>query len=360
PAWGLARTPFGYVLLDPEGLAAWHLGVTSGWGASSPDILSRLQRKLSPAAQIAQSELRRLAAARCLPRGLARMLRAHLPQGVAYLNTGHSNLSERVLRAVRSLPHARIAVFVHDVIPIEFPQYQRAGSVEVFANKMRRVHKFADLILYNSEDTLRRTQSVMAPWGRVPKGIVAHLGTVPPAPNAAELPDGLPPERTYFVTVGTIEPRKNHAMLLDIWDRLGPDAPELLICGGRGWNNDAVFDRLDALGADARVREVSGLTDGGLMALIQGAHGMLFPSHAEGFGLPAIEALQLGTPVLCSNMAIFRETLAEKAFYIDDLDQEIWEKTVIDWSKQAQGGLRVDGFVAPTWADHFKIVLRYT
>jgi len=359
PAWGLARTPFGYVLLDPAGLVAWHQHLTDPQ-AARPDLLSRLQRRLSRAAQVAQSELRRLAVARCLPRGLARMLRRHLPQGVAYLNTGHSNLSHRVLSAVRSVSHARIAVFVHDVIPLEFPHYQREGTVAVFEGKLRRVRQFADLIVYNSYDTLDRTQAVMAPWGAVPQGIVAHLGTVPPLAVPDALPKGLPPEGPYFVTVGTIEPRKNHALLLDIWEQLGPDAPVLLICGGRGWNNDAVFDRLDRLGPDARVREVTGLSDGALMALVQGAHALLFPSHAEGFGLPAVEALQLGTPVLCNDTAIFREILAKKAVYIDALDQETWQKTINNWSKQAQSALRVDGFEAPTWADHFNIVLRST
>lgn len=360
PAWGLARTPFGYVLLDPTGLASWHRGLTGPVQQLRPDLLSRLQRGLSLPAQIAQSDLRRLAVARCVPRGLAHMLRRRLPVGIAYLNTGHSNLSERVLSAVRKVPKARIAVFVHDVIPLEYPQYQRAGTVGVFEQKMRRVRAFADLLIFNSADTQERTRAVMAPWGAVPRGIVAHLGTVPPIADARELPDGLPPDAPYFVTVGTIEPRKNHALLLDIWERLGPSAPVLLICGGSGWNNEAVFSRLDGLGVDARVREVAGLSDGALMALVAGAHGMLFPSHAEGFGLPAVESLQLGTPVMCSNMATFREILAKSAYYIDASDHEIWEETIVNWSKQARDTLRVRDFEAPTWGEHFKIALSFT
>jgi glycosyltransferase involved in cell wall biosynthesis len=288
------------------------------------------------------------------------MLRRGLPIGTAYLNTGHSNLSERVLRAVRLIPQSRISVFVHDVIPLEYPEFQRVGTVEVFARKMKRVRRFADLIIYNSADTQERTERVMAHWGSVPRGIVAHLGTVPLVPVPADLSEGLPPAEPYFVTTGTIEPRKNHALLLDIWDRLGPDAPVLLICGSRGWNNDAVFARLDALPRDARVREVAGLSDGALAALVKGARGLLFPSHAEGFGLPAVEALRLGTPVMCSNMATFREILANKALYIDTSAQELWENSITDWSKQAWETQRVVGFEAPTWDMHFKTVLTLT
>ena len=360
PVFGLARTPLGYVLLDRAGLIAFHRRLTGAVQTSSLDILSRLQRGMHPAARAALSDARRLAVARCLPRGLAGMLRRYLPVRTAYLNIGHSNLSTRVLRAVRALPEARIAIFVHDVIPLEYPHYQRAGTVGVFEQKMQRARRFADLLIYNSMDTQQRTERIMAPWGPVPQGIVAHLGAIPPVVAHAEVPAGLPPEGPYFVTVGTIEPRKNHALLLDVWQNLGPKAPMLLICGSRGWNNDAVFARLDALGPDARVREVSGLTDGALASLVKGAQGLLFPSHAEGFGLPAIEALQLGTPVMCSNMATFREILANNAQYIDDSDHKLWEEYVKEWSQRSRDAHQVRDFEAPTWEAHFKVALTLT
>jgi glycosyltransferase involved in cell wall biosynthesis len=360
PVWGLARTPFGYVLLDEAGLTEMYSRLTGDIAFSAPDVLSRFQLKSIAASRGAQTDTRKFAVGRCLPGGLAKLLRRFLPAGVAYLNTGHSNLTNRVLLAVHSMPKSQVAVFIHDVIPLEFPQYQREGTVEPFEKKMRRVQQHADLILYNSVDTKERTEAVMIRWGDVPKGIVAHLGAITPAPDVSEIPQGMLPDAPYFITVGTIEPRKNHALLLDVWERLGPQAPMLLICGGRGWNNQDVFSRLDALGEDAQIKELSGLTDGALMALIEGAHGLLFPSHAEGFGLPAVEALQLGTPVLCSNKATFREILANNAVYLDVSDQQLWEEGIVNWSKQARETLRVDGFEAPTWAEHFKIALSFT
>jgi glycosyltransferase involved in cell wall biosynthesis len=360
PLWGLARTPLGYVVLDQAGLAEFYRRLTDEEQATSPDFLAHLQRGAHPLARSALTDARRLATARILPPFLARKLQRVLPAGTAYFNIGHSNLTTRVLSAVRSVPSSRIVVFVHDVIPLDYPQYQRAGTVEVFEQKMRRVRRFADLIVYNSEDTEKRTVQAMAPWGAVPPGIVAHLGTTGHAPDPAKLPAGLPPEDLYFISVGTIEPRKNHLLLLNIWERLGPRAPLLLICGSRGWNNEAVFARLDALGPDARVREVTGVEDAGLAALVAGAHAMLFPSHAEGYGLPAVEALQAGTPLLCSNMETFREILAKNAVYIDASADELWEKQIVEWSEQARDTLRVSGFEAPTWDAHFKIVLTLT
>lgn len=360
PLWGLARTPLGYVLLDRTGLVAFHARLTGAMPFAAPDLLSRLSRGATRPMRQALSELRRRAVARCLPRGLAAMLKRVLPAGTAYLNTGHSNLSARVLRAVRAVPASRITVFIHDVIPLEYPHYQRAGSADTFEAKLRRVAAHADLILYNSRDTMARTQAVMAPWGAVPPGIVAHLGTNATAPDPAALPAGLPPDAPYFITVGTIEPRKNHALLLDVWERLGHEAPVLLICGSRGWNNAATFARLDALGPDARVREISGLSDGALAALVEGAQALLFPSHAEGFGLPLVEAALLGTPSVCCDQAIFREILAKNAIYMDDLAIDLWHDTVLSLSKQARETLRLRDFDAPAWDAHFKIALSYT
>ncbi len=360
PVWGLARTPIGYVLMDRAGLAAFHQRLTGAIPFSSPDLLSRMVRGMHPVARAALTDARKLSIARCMPSWLAGMLRKMLPDGTAYLNTGHSNLSVRVLEAVRAVPQSRISVFVHDVIPMEYPQYQRAGTVEVFEQKMRRVCAYADLIIYNSADTQMRTERAMAEWGPVPRGIVALLGAIRPYPDDAGLPLGLPPQGPYFITVGTIEPRKNHALLLDVWERLGPNAPVLLICGGRGWNNSEVFARLDGLGPKARVREVSGLSDGALAALVEGAEALLFPSHAEGFGLPAVEALLLGTPVVCADIATFREILGKNAVYVDDSSWKLWHDVIVNWSQQAQDALGTDDFEAPSWEAHFKVALRLT
>ncbi|KKM63477.1 hypothetical protein LCGC14_1511090, partial [marine sediment metagenome] len=253
---------------------------------------------------------------------------------------------------------AQVAVLIHDVIPLEYPAYQRPGTVAPFRAKIDRVSAQADLVIYNSQDTQRRSEAQMR--GRIPPAVVAHLGVDAPTPDVGELPAGLRPEQPYFVIVGTIEPRKNHGFLLDLWQSIGSTAPPLLICGSRGWNNSAVFDRLDQLPPDGAVQEIAGLSDNALAALVQGAAGMLFPSYAEGFGLPPAEALSLGTRVLCNDLPVLHEVLGDKAVYAALNEPYSWIRTIEDWAETPPDPRPATTFIAPTWAEHFKIVLKST
>lgn len=347
PVFGLIRSKLGYILLDEAGMGA--LAVS----------LSGPEAGVDPAAQRVRAwrKARRLALGRVLPAFLGRMLRRHVPHEAAYLNVGHSNLTDRVLRTVKSAIDARIAVMIHDIIPLEFPQYQRDGSVPPFAAMVDRVARHADMIIYNSADTARLAEARMA---HAPRAIVSHLGTELAPAAADELPGGLLPDPPYFVCVGTIEPRKNHAFLLDIWQEMGADAPVLIIAGSRGWKNEDVFERLDRLPPNGAVHEISGLTDGALAALISGANGVLFPTHAEGFGLPATEAAARGVPLIVNDLNVFREILGEIPVYASVSDRYLWINKVKELAEAEPAPSKTKQFDPPTWDAHFKTVLRLT
>ncbi len=368
PLFGLARTVPGYVLLDRAGLQSIldRVDGRQRWGFA--DVASRLARRLTPMQQRADSDLRRFSMASATRFGLRWLLRRNMPPGLAYLNIGHSNLTSRVLRAVRGVRDARISVFIHDTIPLDYPEFQREGTVERFRESLRRVGRNADLLIYNSARTKGDVERTLARWNMSVRGVVAHLGSDPAVPARSELPFGLPPDRPYFVVVGTIEPRKNHALLLEVWDQLSEDmdpaeVPSLLICGARGWRNEDVFERLDALPADGPVRECPDLSDGALAALIQGAAGLLQPSFAEGFGLPPVEAAALQTPVICADLSVFHEVLGDIPIYLSPTDAYSWV-TKIKMLAKAEGrgtgtGPQSD-YVPPSWQDHFNTVLRLT
>ncbi len=357
PVFGVVRTPFGYLLLDQAGVAAFGEKLKGGqsWGAIS--LLSRLGGKRSNTVRQAESDLRRLCIARAQPKFLGAMIRRIGPCGFDYYNVGHSNLTKRMLGAVKG-SGGKVHVLVHDVIPLDYPEFQRQGTVQAFREKMWNVKAHADCLIFNSKDTSQRALHYLENEENPAEEIVAHLGTMIPAPDPTGLPADLPPKTPYFVVVGTIEPRKNHGFLLDVWNDLGPDAPPLLICGSRGWNNDEVFARLDARPAQSPIREVPNLDDAALAYLVQNSAGMLFPSVAEGFGLPPVEALSLGARVLCNDLPVLHEFLGEKAVYASVNERYLWLDTITSWAKSPPTAQEIEPFSGPNWDDHFKTVLR--
>ncbi|MBI1417154.1 MAG: glycosyltransferase [Limimaricola sp.] len=350
PFFALARTALGFVLLDRTGAGRLlTVSESDDWGR--PDLLSRLSRRLDPARQAAQATLRRLALARAPRGGLGRMLARHMPAGTVYFNIGHSNLSTRVMEAVRTVRNARIAVLIHDTIPLDFPDYQRPGTVETFRGRLAVAGQYADWIITASEVV---RASLLHHLSACPPVVVAPLGVTPPRPDPTAIPPGIRLDRPYFVTLGTIEPRKNHALLLDVWERLGDDPPGLVICGARGWQNEAVFARLDR--GIPGVTEHSGVSDGAVAALLQGSRGLLFPSLAEGYGLPPIEAAALGVSVICGDLAIYRETLGDLPVYLSVRDSYLWENTIRRMAT-APAPERPRPISPPGWQAHFNRAL---
>lgn len=366
PLFSLVRMRLSYAVLDRAGTQALadRLAGDVPWG--TPDLRARLTPKLSRQGQQVEADLRRLALGTCLRRNLYALLARHWPKGMRYLNVGHSNLTQRVLWAVSSQPDAEVSVLVHDMIPLDYPEYQRPGQPAKFERAMRMVSRYATRVICNSEATRQRVVHYFNQWGRMPEALVAHLGVETMRPDAAALPDGLPPQRPYFIALGTIEPRKNHALLLDVWTQMEADGlalPVLLIVGARGWNNEAVFTRLDSspmIGRD--IFELSGLGDQALAALVQNATAMLFPSRAEGFGLPPAEALALGTPAICADLPVYREFMGELPVYLNGNDRYLWAKTIHEMATKGLGETRIEPGAAalPTWDAHFNQILSVT
>ncbi|WP_412564925.1 glycosyltransferase family 4 protein [Thalassobius sp. MITS945101] len=360
PVYGLLRTRYGYLLLDRAGLTnmAVCLRQEADWGPVG--VLSRLGRAAGMQKR-AESDLRRWAVARCLPTGLLRCLQTHLGQGFTYVNVGHSNLTQRVLHAMHRR-QAKVAVMVHDTIPLDYPQYQREGSVAPFKAMLGRVGEHADLILCNSAQTAADVARHLG--SDHPETLVAPLGVTLAAPTPVQMPEGFNPNRAFMMTLGTIEPRKNHTLLLDVWEAL-PEAerPQLLICGSRGWNNEAVFDRLDHCGRTAGpVFEMPGLSDGQIAHLMGQARAFLFPSFAEGYGLPPLEAAALGCPVICSDLPILKELLGNNAVYLPLNDLYSWTIRMAELARDPQADPQrkspeLARFVPPTWGEHFNVVL---
>ena len=283
-------------------------------------------------------------------------------RGMFYLNVGHTGLDQPKLPAWLARNGLRAIYLIHDLIPITHPQFCRPGELEKHEGRMSNALGSASGIIGNSQATLDELSDFARARGLpMPPAVVALISGHHPSPKVT--PSKL--DRPYFVAIGTIEGRKNHILLLKLWQRLvaelGPEAPILLVIGQRGWEAESALELLDDRDQrNGAVREIPGADDEELASWLAGARALLMPSFAEGFGLPVIEALQAGTPVIASDLPVFREIAGDIPTYLDPSDATAWEAAIRDFSgatpERDRQLARIPDFQAPTWRDHFHFV----
>jgi glycosyltransferase involved in cell wall biosynthesis len=125
----------------------------------------------------------------------------------------------------------------------------------------------------------------------------------------------------FILSVGTIQPRKNYQRLIQAFAKVDSKAM-LVIAGGTGWKNEAIFDEVNKLGLQERVRFPGFVAEVNLPALYSAATLVIYPSLYEGFGLPVLEALACGAPVIASNRSSLPEVVGEAGLLIDPYDIE--------------------------------------
>lgn len=285
-------------------------------------------------------------------------------KGALYLNVGHTGLDRAGHARWVRRSGVRAVYLVHDLIPITHPHFARAGEPERHAGRMRTVLSAGSAVIANSQASLDNLAHFAGREGVImPPALVAPLGV---EPLTHEVDASPPIAAPYFVVLGTIEGRKNHALLLKLWrslaERFGDEAPKLVIIGQRGWQAEDIFRQLDTHETLRRpVIELGRCDDHTLAGWLRHARALLFPSFVEGQGLPLIEALSAGVPVIASDLAVFRETAGAIPELLDPADDAAWEEAVLDYAaphsmRRASQMARMRGFVPPGWGGHFKAV----
>jgi len=137
--------------------------------------------------------------------------------------------------------------------------------------------------------------------------------------------------RPYCLHVGTLQPRKNLGVLVEAWrllrERMGRP-PALLLAGKRGWLYESLFEQVKRAGLDDLVKFTDYVDREDLPALYSGALALTFPSLYEGFGLPPLEAMSCGTPVICSNATSLPEVVGDAGILLDPTGVEAWADAV--------------------------------
>lgn len=258
-----------------------------------------------------------------------------VPPGAVYLNVGQLGLAVPMFFTwLHRRPDVTCAMMLHDVIPLEYPSLVRPGQVDHHDQMVRTAASHADHLIFT---TAHARDTVCAKLERHGRLHVPSFTRALPLSSAftkvSMSPQGLT-DKSYFIVVSTVERRKNHTMILRIWQRLvkrmGEQAPHLVIVGSRGFDADRILEPLetDPLLA-SHVHLVSGLSSPSLAALMLGATGLLSPSRAEGFGLPVLEANALGVPTIASNIAAHCEVANESTVLLGVDDEEGWESAIL-------------------------------
>ena len=291
-----------------------------------------------------------------------------LADGGVYLNVSQFPLElDPLFRWADRRPGIDNVFFIHDILPLETPEYFKPAEYPRHLRRLRTVARRGRAAIVSTGVVREALQRRLAELGRRDMPI---LVAPPPADSTFSCTartETITGRHPYFVICGTIEPRKNHSLLLHIWRdvvaRLGQMAPKLVVIGVRGWENEHVKDLLERCptGLRGHVIEASGLPTPSVKRLLLGARALLMPSFAEGYGLPVIEALAAGVPVIASDIPVFHEIGGDRLLTIDPTDGPKWRDAICAFSatdcpQRRELLARNANYRAPEWPSFFAAI----
>jgi glycosyltransferase involved in cell wall biosynthesis len=298
-----------------------------------------------------------------------------VPEGAVYVNTGQFLLGwPWFFGWLDRRPDVKPVFMMHDLIPLLYPEYSGPILSRLHARAVRTVARRAVALIATSRASGDEIREAVARLGR--RDLPVHVAPLPVsdsliegrnAPDAGIWPE-LAVERPYFVTIGNIDQRKNHVLLVNVWRemlRRGVAVPKLVIVGSRGLRSAELIDALYRTpGLAAYVIETNGLSTPAMRELIRGARAVLMPSFTEGFGLPVLESLALGTPVIASDIPAHREVGGALCAYLDPLDGLGWTREVLARAQEGEDAVRARRVaLAPyrpqSWRSYFGEVLPF-
>jgi len=246
--------------------------------------------------------------------------------GKAKLDVFHSPANVVPLRLLQSRNRPRVVVTIHDLAIYRHPEWFPAGQGFAVKYVVPKTIKFADHIIVPSRTTAADIQEFFAVREKrisiIPHGVEErYFHAAPEAPVPGR------PGHPYFLFLGTLEPRKNLPRLIRAYGSLPREITsqyDLILAGSRGWKYEDIFEAVARLpeGAKEGVKIVGYYPGENLPSLLQGAVAFLYPSLYEGFGLPVLEALAGGCPVIVSDRGALSEIAPESGVLLVDPESE--------------------------------------
>lgn len=262
----------------------------------------------------------------------------------AYINTTFSGVDDVILHsALKKIAEIKMVYFVHDLLPIEYPEYFWPEWNKVHYGRFMAISLNGDLIVAVSKDVKNKLEEAYVGAGIQACPVVAIQNGVEDIFIKSRIRsiDDYNPEN-QFTIVSTIEPRKNHLLLLNVWRDLINSSdcrnkPKLVIIGSRGWHNQNTFDFIDK--ADflkQYVQVYSNVSDDFMLDELRKSKAALFPSFGEGWGLPIVEAMSIGIPTICADIPVHRESSQGLAEYLSPIDGLGWRKIINEYSNHSK------------------------
>jgi glycosyltransferase involved in cell wall biosynthesis len=290
--------------------------------------------------------------------------------GDAYLSMGldWDNNDLKVLGALRKSAGIRVFLLAYDLIPVYQPQFISPGYAHKFKDYFRDLLACVDVVFAISEDTTRQLERYAREIGAaMPASLVIRLGAKPPTGRSQGIPALV--SRPFVLVVGTVEVRKNHRLLYQLWTKMRsdtcfPDPPDLVIAGRRGWRVDDLFAEMDENPAiRGVVHHLESPSDAELEWLYDKCLFTVFPSFSEGFGLPVVESLAHGKCCISSDTSSLPEAGQDLTQLLDPLDFAAWYDAIkalaLNPTLRRDQEARIrDSFTMSSWKDTAETIRR--
>ena len=321
--------------------------------------LVRLGKRIAKAHAGAYNFLQRLYVRRLIRRGRGRDFYRPEPVGIgpgsALVLADSFWGGSSTLSAARTAHEAgaHVVLMVHDLIPMSHPQFCDYRLVRKFEPLMRQAVEVSHSVLANSEfsatsfrEVFPEIEATAFPLGHSPQDGDAGLpGTWP-----AALWDG---DGRVFVIIGSIEPRKGHHAVLEAFERRWArgERDKLLIIGKVGWEVDELMQRIDHHPqAGRRLFHIHNANDAMLTEALDRADAGIIAAFVEGFGLPLVECLSAGLPVVASDIPVFHEIAGDSALYFTPGDAAALDRAIDHLHARYAGqAARARAFTWPDW-----------